>query len=162
MSEYRLRPATADDRDFITDMLVEAINWKPGREFSRAQALAEPEIVHYVTDWMRPSDLGVIAVDAADRPIGACWLRYFSADDPSYGYIADDVPELNISVIADWRGSGVGRALLHAALDIAREQGIARVGLSVEHGNRAAKLYYEQGFTFHEEAGDADTLIATL
>lgn len=30
-----LRPAAADDVEFPTEMLIEAINWRPGRLFSR-------------------------------------------------------------------------------------------------------------------------------
>jgi GNAT superfamily N-acetyltransferase len=156
---YTLRPAMPDDLDFITNMMIEAINWKPGRDFTRAQVADDPEISHYLDGWMRPTDFGLIAIDDAGEPIGACWLRYFSADDPSYGYIADDVPELNISVVAGWRGKGVGRTLVRGVLAAARDRRIARIGLSVEHGNYAAKLYYTEGFTLYETTGDADTLV---
>lgn len=162
VDSYRLRPAEPGDLDFVTDMLVEAINWLPGRDFTRDQVDGDPEIVHYVEGWMRPTDFGVLAIDEDGEPIGACWLRYFTADDPSYGYVADDVPELNIGVVAPWRGRGVGRALIRAALAAARDRGIARVGLSVEHDNYAAKLYYDEGFTFYETTDGADTLTINL
>ncbi|NES31246.1 GNAT family N-acetyltransferase [Micromonospora terminaliae] len=143
-------------------MLVEAVNWLPERNWSREQILANPELAHYVTGWPRPDDFGLVAVDAADRPVGAAWCRYLTAADPGYGYVSDDVPELTIGVVETWRGRGVGRALLRAALDAAREHGVPTVSLSVERANFAARLYAAEGFRTVESFEDADTMVAEL
>jgi ribosomal protein S18 acetylase RimI-like enzyme len=157
-----IRPATTDDTDFLVDMLLEAINWTPDRSIDRLEATTDPELAHYVEDWMRPTDFGFIAVDDAGDRIGACWLRYFDSTDPSYGYVADDVPELNISVVADVRGQGIGRSLVRASVAEARKRGIARISLSVEHGNRAVDLYKSEGFTYYETTDGSDTYTLTL
>ncbi len=49
------------------------------------------------------------------------------------------------------RGHGVGARLLHEAATQAAAQGLTRVGLLVEHGNRAARLYRREGFVVQEE-----------
>ncbi|MGW5578340.1 N-acetyltransferase family protein [Micromonospora chokoriensis] len=162
MTDLGIRTATPADSDFLADMLVEAVNWLPERNWSRDQILANPALAHYVADWMRPDDFGLIAVDRTDRPVGAAWFRFLTADDPGYGYVSDDVPELTIGVVESWRGRGVGRVLLRAVLDAARARGIRTVSLSVERANFAARLYAAEGFRTVESFEDADTMVAEI
>ncbi|WP_262286138.1 GNAT family N-acetyltransferase [Micromonospora sp. MA102] len=162
MTDLGIRAATQADYDFLVDMLVEAMNWLPERNWSREQIMANPELAHYVAGWPRPNDFGLVAVDPADRPIGAAWCRYLTAADPGYGYVGDDVPELTIGVVETWRGRGVGRALLRPVLDAARERGIRTVSLSVERANFAARLYAAEGFRTVESFEDADTMVAEI
>jgi GNAT superfamily N-acetyltransferase len=141
-----IRPAAAEDADFLGDMLTETANWSPEwRKRSRRRVLSAPQTAHYVTGWPRDTDLGVIA-ETGSGPIGAAWLRFFSASDPGYGFVAVDVPELTIGVVAAWRGRGVGRALLRAVAGQAREAGIGRISLSVERKNFARALYLSEGY----------------
>ncbi|NJC68754.1 GNAT family N-acetyltransferase [Planosporangium thailandense] len=143
-------------------MLVEAVNWLPERNWPRKQIMANPALAHYVSGWMRPDDFGVVALDPTDRPVGAAWLRYLTAADPGYGYVSDDVPELSMGVVEACRGRGVGRVLLRAALDAARERGVPAVSLSVERANFAARLYLSEGFRPVESFEDADTMVADI
>ncbi|OIJ68185.1 GNAT family N-acetyltransferase [Streptomyces mangrovisoli] len=162
-SGFSLRMATADDADFLTDMLVAAVNWNPAQTaVSRDRVLEDCLSAHYVEGWPRPGDLGVVAVEAGGRPIGAAWLRQFGHDDPGYGFVAGDVPELSVGVVAAWRGKGVGRALLTDVARHATERGIARICLSVERANRARDLYVAEGFTTVASGPDADTMIRVL
>src|SRR3712207_6314607 len=137
---FSIRPAGAEDASFLTEMLIEAVNWRPGRHLNRQQILSSPNLAHYVTEWPREEDHGVIAETSA-IPIGAAWLRLMPAHDPGYGFVAPDVPELSIAVLAPWRGHGVGRALLRALVVQARALGTARISLSVERANPAKALY---------------------
>ncbi|GAB3332020.1 GNAT family N-acetyltransferase [Micromonospora halotolerans] len=162
MTHFSVRSATQADDEFMVDMLAEAMNWLPERNWSRDQIMADPQLAHYVAGWMRPNDVGLVAVDPADRPVGAAWLRYLTAADQGYGYVGDDVPELTIGVVEPWRGRGVGRALLRAVLDTAREHGIPRVSLSVERANFAARLYAAEGFRTVDSFEDADTMVAEI
>ncbi|GAA4569440.1 GNAT family N-acetyltransferase [Planotetraspora kaengkrachanensis] len=156
---YAIRAAESADLNFLIDMLVEAVNWSPTGDSSREQVLSNPAFAHYVAGWPRPGDLGVVAVSGDGRPCGAAWLRRLPADDPGYGYVADDVPELTIGVRAQWRGRGVGRALLRELVRVAGESGIERISLSVERANHAARLYADEGFTVVERFEDADTML---
>jgi GNAT superfamily N-acetyltransferase len=96
--------------------------------------MADPGLAHYVDGWMRPGDLGVVAVASVGGPIGTAWLRNLPAKDAGYGYVRDDVPELSMGVVQAWRGQGVGRALLRDVLAAARSAGVAAVSLSVNLG----------------------------
>ncbi|MFF4993166.1 GNAT family N-acetyltransferase [Streptosporangium saharense] len=160
---YSLRTATADDVGFLTDMLVAAVNWDPAREaVSRDRVLVDRRTAHYVEGWPRPGDLGVVAVEPGGSPVGAAWLRLFGSDDPGYGFVSEDVPELSMGVLPLWRGRGVGRALLTEIAQRAVERGFARICLSVERANHARRLYTAEGFTTVESGPDSDTMVMVL
>lgn len=110
--------------------------------------------------WPRPGDGGVIAV-VGEQPIGAAWWRFFPEDDPGYGFVAATVPELSIAVVAPWRGRGVGRALLRAAIAAVAPH-CRQVSLSVERANRAQQLYVSEGFRVVASDQDADTMVRDL
>lgn len=157
----RIREATADDVEFLRDMLVEAANWPSHPHRGRAETLADPSIAHYLDGWPRPDDLGVVAVDD-EQPLGAAWLRYFLADAPAYGFVQADIPELAIGVVAGQRGRGVGRALLRAVAERARQHGVDRISLSVERANPAARLYLAEGYRIVDSGDHADTMLLDL
>lgn len=147
----------------MADMLVEAVNWSSEwKKRSRNWVLSTPSAVHYIADWPRDTDLGVVA-EAHGSRIGAAWLRFFSADDPGYGFVASDVPELTIGVAAHFRGRGVGRALLHAIAADARSAGIGQISLSVERKNFARGLYLSEGYVVVDSSdAQSDTMVKDL
>jgi ribosomal protein S18 acetylase RimI-like enzyme len=142
-----IRPVTPDDLPFLRDMGWEAAAVAPEmRAMGRDAALAIPSIRKYLDGWGRLGDAGVIAIDEGGARLGAAWYRLFPADDPAYGFVAADIPELSIGVASDARGQGVGRALLDALLATARQQGYRAVSLSVDRQNPALRLYERAGF----------------
>ena len=55
--------------------------------------------------------------------------------------------EVGMLVERGWRGRGVGSALLHAAIGLAREQGLHKLSLEVfAHNTAAIALYRKYGF----------------
>jgi GNAT superfamily N-acetyltransferase len=160
---FSLRPAVKRDFDFLTDMVVAAVNWDPDHTpATREQILSNHRNAHYVAGWPRTGDIGIVADDAEGTPIGASWLRLFAADDPGYGFVAADVPELSVGVVSPWRGKGVGRALLREVFRHGAAQGFHRISLSVERANRARDLYLDEGFTVVDLGTDVDTMVKTL
>lgn len=143
-----IRQAGLDDLDFLREMLFEAVYWRGDADRHGQEAgLAFPELAKLLAGWgHRYGDVGKIAVSGRGQPIGAAWYRFWNANDHSYGYIADDVPELGIGVVKDARSQGVGTALVHALLEYAHQQGIQRISLSVEKDNPALFLYQKFGF----------------
>ena len=69
----------------------------------------------------------------------------------AYGGCEFVPPEANIVNIAthpDFRRRGLGRALLHALLTVAKERGCEQVALEVRASNEAAiRMYEEAGFS---------------
>lgn len=159
----RLRDATDEDLDLLHDMLYEAFTWDGTGRFTREQVRADEHTVRYLGGWRRTGDLGLVALDEDDRPLGAVWARALPADAPGYGYVADDVPEIGMGVVAAHRGRGVGAALLAGHLDQARAQGLRALSLSVEDGNVAARALYERhGFVVVGRNGGSDTMLREL
>ncbi len=150
---------SADD---LMPFVLAAMNWRDDGQWTEQSVLGDPQVAHYVTDWMREGDKGVIA-ESDDAAIGAAWRRTFTGADPGYGYVADGVPELGLAVFAAHRGKGVARALMTALVDRARAEGVPALSLSVEDGNEAARgLYDSLGFVTVGRVGDSDTLLLRI
>jgi GNAT superfamily N-acetyltransferase len=111
-----------------------------------AQAIApDPHGARYIAGWGRDGDAGVVALEDGET-VGAAWYRRFSADEPGYGYIDENIPEVSIAVEFGHRGRGAGTALLRALCERAAHDGIAALSLSVERDNPALRIYQRQGF----------------
>ena len=155
-----LRPAGPGDAPFLAEMLAAAAFWRPDGAGTVADALARPEIAHYVVGWPRSGDSGVVA--EAARPVGAAWLRCFPEHDPGYGFVSALTPELAMGVLPQWRGRGIGTRLLDALVVQARRTGLRTVSLSVERDNPARRLYARSGFRTVDDTGGASTMLLRL
>ena len=161
-SPWVIRNATAGDGEFLADMLVAAVNWSPAwKPRSRRRVLAAPATARYIAGWPRGTDLGVIA-EAGPGAVGAAWVRFFTAEDPGYGFVAPGVPELTVGVAAAWRGQGAGRSLLRAVAARAAAAGIGRISLSAERANFARGLYRSEGYTVAASGPQSDTMVKDL
>jgi ribosomal protein S18 acetylase RimI-like enzyme len=94
-----------------------------------------------------------------DGPVGAAWYRTFTAATHGYGFVAEDVPELSIAVIASRRHEGIGRLLLEALVEASVAQGYRALSLSVREANPARGLYESVGFVPVETHGTSWTMI---
>lgn len=160
---WSVRRAVAGDGDFLADILVAAVNWSSEwKKKSRGGVLSAPGTARYIAGWPRETDLGAVA-EAGGNPIGAAWLRFFPESDPGYGFVAPDVPELTIGVVAHWRGQGAGRALLRAIAGQARAARVGRISLSVERKNFARELYVSEGYRVAAPGyAGSDTMVKDL
>ncbi|WP_368823107.1 N-acetyltransferase family protein [Kocuria arenosa] len=120
------------------------LNWCRER-FSATDVRTRPEFSHYTVVDPQRGDFGWVA-DAGKDAIGVVWAQYLPPDDPGYGFLAEDTPEVSLWVREDRRGRGMGRALLRRVQDDARARGVPRLSLSVEANNHARKLYLVEGF----------------
>jgi GNAT superfamily N-acetyltransferase len=163
-ARHVLRAATAADSEFLAEMLLHAFNWdeaKPAQSLEDIRRL--PDIWHYVEGWPRADDVGVIATEPDDTPLGAAWARHFSADDPGYGFAGVSVPEIGMGIASGHRGGGLGGALLDALIESARARGIPALSLSVEDGNRPARRLYERRrFVVCGREGNSDVMLLDL
>ena len=98
----------------------------------------------YLTGWPRQGDYGLVAEQ--DGPVGAAWYRTYTVANHGYGFVAEDVPELSIAVVASRRHEGIGRRLLVDLIEASQVQGNAALSLCVNHGNPARGLYESVGF----------------
>lgn len=142
-----LRFANRDDLPFLKWMLFEASYLDHDSRPSFDRGLSDPAIAVYLDGWPRAGDVGLIATNEGNTPLGAAWYRLFSAEQPGYGFVDERTPEIAIALRPDARGQGLGRILMEELMRIARKQGHPRLSLAVEHGNeRARHLYESLGF----------------
>ncbi len=149
-----IRPAGTQDLPFLRDMLRHAYYARWGTE-------ADVPLERYVAGWGRPGDRALVAIDEF-QPVGAAWYRLFPPDEPGYGFVDEGTPELTIAIVPSMRGRGLGRDLLEALLGQARDDGFARISLSVEPDNPAIRLYEQHGFARVGERAGASVMLATL
>lgn len=158
-----VRDAGPQDTDLLLRVLALAADWQLGDEArSIADVLAAPDIAHYAPDWSRQADRGVIAEVRMAGGVGAAWWHFFTAEDPGYGFVAADVPEVTVGVLPGHRGQGLGTALMQQLIGRARAEGLRALSLSVEPSNFAADLYSQLGFVPVGTNGGAVTMLLTL
>jgi ribosomal protein S18 acetylase RimI-like enzyme len=158
VNDIRIRPAAAEDFTFLAMMLGEAAVWRPDKPTPTAdEVLADSRYAMYLAGWPREGDYGVVAEQGG--PIGAAWYRTFTEASHGHGFVAADVPELSIAVIASRRHQGIGRRLLVDLVDASVAQGYRALSLSVAMNNPARGLYESIGFVAVELHGSTWTMI---
>ncbi len=147
-----LRAADRQDTRFLRDMLRHAYHWRMAQD-------PDLPVFRYVHNWGRRGDAGVIAFEGTNV-YGAAWYRLFPADEPGFGFVDEDTPELTIAVVPSRRGHGTGAELLEALLGRARADGFSRVSLSAEAGQTG--FYEKHGFREAGREHGTVTMVADL
>lgn len=146
------RQVKACDEQLLRTFLYHAIYVPEGCEPPSADIVFTEDFIQYTKAFgTNPMDLGIIAEDDGN-PVGAVWIRQITG----YGHIDDSIPELAISVCHEYRGMGIGTALLFSLIKLAKENGCNAISLSVQAENtRAIRLYRKAGFrTISEDNGE--------
>ncbi len=130
------------------------MDWNPANAKGAAHWRNDATFQQYLGGFPRATDFGLIA-ERDGQKVGAVWSRYFTEQDPGYGFVSAQTPEIGIGVVEGRRGEGIGRALLNAL--IAASNG--DLSLSVEDGNPAEELYRKQGFVPVGRVGNSTTML---
>jgi len=146
MNGFLIRNGVKEDEDFLWEMLYQAIFIPEGQSRPSRDILNEPNIAQLLKGWGRKGDLSLIATTPEHRSIGAAWFRLFNKTNKTYGYIDENTPLLGMALHPDYRGRGIGKALLGELLKVAKEAGFSSVSLSVDPNNPALHLYDKFGF----------------
>lgn len=93
-------------------------------------------------------DLGLYAL-VDNQLAGAVWIRRLNADHGSNGYIDENTPILNIAVLPEFRGKGIG-SLMIEQLFIEAGALYDQISLSVVHDSPAVHFYVRHGFVHHD------------
>ena len=158
VNEIRCRSAGTEDLTFLATMLGEAAVWRPDKPTPTADGvMADSRYARYLTGWPRHGDYGLVVEH--DGPVGAAWYRTYTEGNHGYGFVAEDVPELSIAVVAAYRREGIGHRLLIDLVDASVAQGYRAVSLSVAVNNPARGLYESAGFIAVEKRERSWTMI---
>lgn len=141
---FKIRSLEKYDIPFLKDMVYESAFVPEGEEPFPRTILDDPSVSKYVDGWGEQSgDIGLIA-EKDEQSIGAIWLRLFDKERKGYG---DDVtPEIGIAILKDFRGKGIGMALLSELETEAKNYGYQKICLSVDPRNPACRLYQQLGY----------------
>ena len=158
--EYRVRKKTSGCDSKFEDFFYDTFYVPEGLCSLPRDILRLPYYQQYFSDLgSRKGDLCYEAFDTrTSAVIGAVWTRFIINDIK----IDTNTPYLLISVSAEYRGRGIGSALLHRILSELKGNGYEKVVLSVHRHNRAVALYERFGFSIVDSDNESYMMVRLL
>jgi ribosomal protein S18 acetylase RimI-like enzyme len=144
--DYLIRPLIQEDKAFLWQMLYEAAYLVEEGNLTVQDAMNHPDLAKYVKDWGLKDDSGFVAIlKSSNQPVGAVWLRLLTGENKGYGYVDDQIPELAIAILPQYRNKGIGTQLLTHLLAAAKTS-YPSISLSTRATNPAVGLYKRFGW----------------
>lgn len=140
--DYIIRKLKKQEYPLLDNFLYEAIFIPEGIEAPPKTIITSPELQVYVEHFGELKDDWGLAAEVDGKIAGAVWVRIMN----DYGHIDDETPSLAISLYKEYRGLGIGTAMMKEILALLKAHGYQQVSLSVQKANYAAKLYRKVGF----------------
>jgi GNAT superfamily N-acetyltransferase len=144
--QVALRPVTDDDREFLVGLYAstrdEELSQVPWAEGQR-EAFVRMQFDAQAADYQRNNPDGTFdVIEVEGRPAGRLYV------DRRPG----DIRIVDIALLPEYRGEGIGAELISRLIDEAAGTG-RKVSIHVEIHNRAAALYTRMGFVTVDEHG---------
>ena len=156
--DYKIRPIFAEEYSILEDFLYEAVFVPQGTPAPPKSIIHKPELQLYITDFgMKKDDIGLVA-EIDNKPVGAVWVRIMN----DYGHIDNDTPSFAISLYKEFRGLGIGTALMKEMLCILKERGYKQASLAVQKANYAVRMYQKTGFEIVDENDEEYIMLCRL
>ncbi len=155
---HTIREITNTEYYLLDDFLYEAIFVPQGAEPLPRSIINNAELQVYVKDFGKHPDDRCLVAEAGEKIVGAVWVRIM--DD--YGHVDDKTPSLAISLYKDYRGHGIGTALMLKMLDVLQESGYEKASLAVQKANYAVKMYRKVGFKIIGESDEEYIMVCNL
>ena len=156
--DYKIRPILAGEVGLLQDFLYEAIFVSMGLPAPPKSIINQPELQVYIAGFgKKKDDIGLIA-EVDKRAVGAVWVRIMN----DYGHIDNDTPSFAISLHKDYRGLGIGTALMKEMLRILKDRGYKQASLAVQKANYAVKMYQKTGFEIVSENEEEYIMLCRL
>ena len=150
--DYIIREIREEELPLLEDFLYEAIfipDWYK-EELPRDIIYTNPKIYAAIKDFgSRPDDYCLVA-EANGKVVGAVWVAI--ADE--YGHMDDETPSFSISLYKEYRGKGIGTALMRKMLELLAAKGYKRASLGVNKENYAVRMYKKVGFEIVGDGAD--------
>lgn len=126
----------------LNDFLYNAIFIPQGLPPPPKNIIMNDELQVYIKNFGKQKDDMALVAEINNKIIGSVWTRIMN----DYGHIDNDTPSLAISLYKEYRGYGIGTALMQNMLSLLKQYGYKRVSLSVQKVNYAVKMYKNLGF----------------
>ncbi len=155
---YNIRTILESEKSLLQDFLYEAVFVPEGVPAPPKSIINQPELQVYTADFgKKKDDIGLIA-EVDKKAVGAVWVRIMN----DYGHIDNDTPSFAISLYKDYRGLGIGTALMKEMLRILKDRGYKQASLAVQKANYAVKMYQKTGFEIVEENEEEYIMLCRL
>ena len=147
-----------EEKELLKFFLYEAIFIPKGVEAPPRDIVEQPELRIYYEDFgTGPADHCLVA-RAEGRVVGAVWTRIMN----DYGHVDDETPSFAISLIPEFRGQGIGTALMREMLSLLKEHGCRQASLAVQKANYAVRMYKNVGFEIIDENDEEYIMVCRL
>ena len=144
---YTIRKLKKEEVKILDIFLYEAIFIPECVEAPSTEIINQPELQVYVEGFgERNGDICFVA-ESDDKIVGAVWVRIMK----DYGYVDDETPSFAISLLKEYRGQGIGTALMKRMLAELQACGYKKTSLAVQKQNYAVKMYKNVGFEIVDE-----------
>lgn len=144
---FKIRDLNENENYILADFLYEAIFIPNGVEPPPKDIIFRPELQVYIDSFGEHKGDMCLVAEAAGKIVGAVWVRIM--DD--YGHIDNETPSFAISLYKEYRGQGIGTALMKEMLEKLKKSGYKRASLAVQKANYAVKMYKNVGFEIVDE-----------
>ncbi|WP_148408931.1 GNAT family N-acetyltransferase [Murimonas intestini] len=156
--DYRIREILVEEYSLLEDFLYEAIFVPEGMAAPPRSIIRQPELQVYLKDFgKKKGDAGLVA-EAGEKMAGAVWVRIMN----DYGHVDDMTPSFAISLYKEFRGLGIGTALMKEMLYLLKHQGYKQASLAVQKANYAVNMYKKVGFTILHENAEEYIMVTQL
>ena len=153
-----IRKLKNDETELLKDFLYEAIFIPEGVEPPDRSIILRPELAVYYQDFGQgPADHCLVA-DVNGTAVGAVWTRRMN----DYGHIDAETPSFAIALHKEYRGKGIGTALMKEMLKLLKKQGYNRASLAVQKNNYAVQMYRAVGFETVKETEEEYIMVCDL
>lgn len=156
--DYTIREIENTEYPVLNEFLYEAIFIPDGVQPPDKSIISLPELQVYVADFGKQKDDICFLAEVNEKIVGAVWIRVM--DD--YGHVEDGVPSFAISLYKEYRGYGIGTALMKRMLCELRKRGYEKASLSVQKANYAVRLYLNVGFEIIKEHEEEYIMVCDL
>ena len=156
--DYIIRELEAGEYRLLKDFLYEAIFIPEGEDLPPKAIINAPELQIYISGFGSQKHDRALLAEVNGKAVGAVWVRIMN----DYGHIDDETPSFAISLYKEYRGMGIGTAMMKKMLAILKEAGYEKVSLSVQKKNYVVKMYQKVGFKIAEERGDEYIMVNYL
>ena len=156
--DISIREIQKQDYSLLDDFLYEAIFVPDGTEPPPKTITASPELQVYVEHFGESKNDWGLAAEVDGKVVGAVWVRIMN----DYGHIDDNTPSLAISLYKEYRGFGIGTAMIKEMLALLKSHGYSQVSLSVQKANYAARMYLKIGFKIIRENEEEYIMVCCL
>ena len=156
--EYIIREIRETEYALLDDFLYEAIFIPDGLQLPEKTIIHLPELQVYVAGFGKEKDDICFLAEVNGKVAGAVWVRVMN----DYGHIGDGIPSFAISLYKEYRGYGIGTALMKRMLCELKQRGYEKTSLSVQKANYAVQMYRNVGFEIIAEHDEEYIMVCDL